>query len=148
MKKLLLIALFLGIPLAKADPHINIINNNHIEYNSKDWQLAAQSNIYDLYVSKKSLNTKERIVAMTSVTEFNDPEGYQFKDIPGVIQKIYTYGIVECPNGLLNLLNSWYVDKHNKIVYTQEHTINTYIVDLRQRNTPRNDLFQLVCPNN
>jgi hypothetical protein len=146
MRKLLVVALFLFIPIVKADHNLAIIDK-HVSYNSEDWQLAAQSNLYSLFIHKKSLNTGDLVVEMTSMVEFHNLDGYKYKAMSENTKRIYTYGIIECKNGLLNLMNGWYVDKTDKIIYTEDHLVIEYQVDLREPNTPRNDLYKLVCPN-
>ena len=149
MKKFLLIALFLFFSVARADGYnLTFTDDKHIVYNDTVWQLAAQTNLYNLFVHKKSLNTSESVVEMTSMLIFHDPNGYKYNAIPDSALRIYTYGIIECRNGLLNLLTSWYVDKTERIIYTEIHAIDSYLVDLRESNTPRNDLFRLVCTKN
>jgi hypothetical protein len=144
MKKIFLLTL-LCFSLAKADPAINFVGPNYIEYDSSQWQLAAQSNIYDLLINKNSLTTKSTIKEITSMTEFHDPDGHKFNSVTERIKIIYSYGIIDCDAGLFNLLQSWYVDNNNKVIYTETHFDKSYLVDMRTRNTPRNDLFQLVC---
>ena len=147
MKKLLFLTL-LCFSSVKADPAIKFVDSTHILYEPTQWQLAAQSNIYDLSIDKNSLIADSIIKEITSMTEFHDPDGHKFNSVTERIRIIYSYGIIDCDSGLFNLLQSWYVDNNNKVIYNEAHFDKSYLVDMRTRNTPRNDLFFLVCPKN
>ncbi len=147
MKNTLLLLILSVCGFAQAqDYNITFKDKSHIEYNATTWQLAAHTSQYDLYVNKKSIGNKDRVTETTSMVVFHDADGFRYDFFPERVKRIYTYGIIECTNGIFNLLNSWYVDKENKIVYTEIHSNDSYLVDMRASNTSRNDLFQLVCP--
>lgn len=122
-----------------------LINDSFIQHNSDDWTIAARTNKYELYVNTTSIAAIASTVEVHSITEFYPPDGIKLEPIAEPVKRIYTYGIMECKKGIFNLLNSWYVDKNNKIVYNQVHEFGTYEIDVRPTNTPRNDLYQLVC---
>ncbi len=148
MKKFLLFLLLVA-PVAIAENFLlNFTDESHIQFDQTVWQQAAHTNNYGLFVHKKSLNTHELTLEMTSLVEFHKPGGFKFELFPVPVKRIYTYGIIECKNGVFNVLNSWYVDSSDKIVYTETHSLDSYIVDMTEQNTPRNDLFRMTCPNN
>lgn len=124
---------------------LSFTENNEIIYNEADWQQAAQSNIFQLFVHKTSLNVHQRRVPVYSLTEFNDPAGQKYEMLEQPVYKIYTFGLLDCQTALFYITNHWFVDKDNKIVYNDIKPIGAYIVDMRANNTPRNDLFRLVC---
>lgn len=124
---------------------LSITENNQIIYNETDWQQAAQSNIFQLFVHKASLNVRQRRVPVYSLTEFNNPDGQKYEMLEQPVYKIYTFGLLDCQTALFNITNHWFVDKDNKIVYNDTKSVGSYIVDMRANNTPRNDLFRLVC---
>ncbi len=53
--------------------------------------------------------------------------------------------VAECKNGIFRLLPNWFVDKNNQVVYIQSRELGTYNVDVLPKNTPRLDLYLLVC---
>lgn len=144
-KKFILVCTVILMTSLHAQENQLLIIDNTIVHNDQEWQLAAQSNIFQLSVHHSSLGRSTRIVPVYSVTEFNNPAGQQYEMFNEPIYKIYTFGLLECHNSLFSILQHWYVDKNNKIVYNETKSAGTYVVDMRAPNTPRNDLYRLVC---
>jgi len=146
MKKLLTsLLVILSTQLHAQEYELPITQDGKIIYNESDWQPAAQSNLFQLSVHKNSLGVRQRIISVYSVTEFHNPAGQKYEMFQDPIYKIYTFGLLECHDALFNILNHWYVDKNNKIVYNETKPAGSYVVDMRANNTPRNDLYRLVC---
>lgn len=145
MKKILLSLLFLHSLCFSQDFSLTFENQDKIKHNSNDWESAATTTQFELYINKGSIATTEKVPAIHSLVEFYDPNGVKFEAFPTPIKRIYTYGVLECKNGLFHLLTSWYVDKNHKIIFKQMHEFGTYEVEVLTKNTPRNDLFLLVC---
>lgn len=145
MKKLLLLAIMLSTQLYAQEYELPITQDGIIIHSENEWQTAAQSNLFQLLVHKSSLGLKQRIVPVYSVTEFYNPAGQQYEMFQEPVYKIYTFGLLECHNSLFSILNQWFVDKNNKIVYNEIKPAGSYVVDMRANNTPRNDLYRLVC---
>lgn len=145
MKNLLLSFIFLYANCFAQDFSITFENQDKIKHNSNDWEISARTTQFELYINKYSIATKEKVPAIYSLVEFYDPNGTKFEAFPTPVKKIYTYGIMECKNGIFHLLTSWYVDKNDKIIFKQMHEFGTYEVEVLTKNTPRNDLFLLVC---
>ena len=116
-----------------------------IVHNNSDWALASRSATYDFFVNIESVGTNDSTVRVHTVVAFTDPAGGNFDQLSVPISRIYSFGIMECKNGIFNLLNDWFVDNTNQVVYTQLHPLDSYIVEMKTPNTPRNDLFRLVC---
>ena len=146
MKKLLTILLvILSTQIYAQKYELPITQDGKIIYNENEWQLAAQSNLFQLLVHKSSLSARQRLVPVYSVTEFHNPAGQKYDMLQEPVFKIYTFGLLECHDALFSILNHWFVDKNNKIVYNEIKPAGSYVVDMRTNNTPRNDLYRLVC---
>lgn len=145
MKKLLLLAILLSNQLCAKEYELPITQDGIIVHAENEWQTAAQSNLFQLSVHKSSLDKRQRIVSVYSVTEFNNPAGQKYEMFQEPVYKIYTFGLLECHDSLFNILNHWFVDKNNKIVYNETKPAGSYVIDMRANNTPRNDLYRLVC---
>ena len=116
MRALTLALVFLFcIPATAAEFKLNIIDNVTVEHNSEDWELVSVESNYDLYVAKKNLATGEKYPKVHTLVEFNEPEGVQLGQLVGRTKRIYSFGIMECPNELFNMMNDFFVDKNNKI---------------------------------
>lgn len=144
----LLIALTFSTIATAVDFELKTDNTGVITHESSDWVLTSKAANFDLYVNHSAIGSTERVTAIYSVVEFHQPGGFRFEALPVPVKRIYSFGLLECKNGIMNLLASWYVDTNNKIVYNQSHSLDSYLVDMREKNTSRNDLFRVVCANN
>ena len=146
MRALTLALVFLFcIPATAAEFKLNIIDNVTVEHNSEDWELVSVESNYDLYVAKKNLATGEKYPKVHTLVEFNEPEGVQLGQLVGRTKRIYSFGIMECPNELFNMMNDFFVDKNNQIVYIQDHAVGEYLVEVRTPGTPRRAAYERVC---
>lgn len=146
MRNVLLAAMFIFSTVASAEEFkLQFTDPTQINHNSEDWVSAATTSKYELYVNKTSVESKEGIVPIHTVVEFYPPNGVTLEQLSVLVKRIYSYGLMECKNGIFHLLNDWFVDKNNQVVYIQSHDFGAYEVDVRAKNTPRNDLYLLVC---
>jgi hypothetical protein len=146
MHKILLAAMFvLSTSVSAEEFKLNFTDSTQISHDSEDWATAATTSQYELYVNKGSIASSESVVSIYTITEFYPPDGTRMQQFPIPVKRIYSYGIMECKNSLFHLLNDWFVDKNNRVIYMQNHEFGSYEVDVSQKNTPRNDLFLLVC---
>lgn len=145
MKKIILSFIFLCSNCLAGEFSLNFEKEKLIKYKQEDWVNVAQTTQFELSVNKDSVSTKEKTPEIYSLVEFHNPEGVKIESLPTKIKKIYTYGIIECKNGIFHLLNSWYVDKNDEIIFAEINDFGTYDVEMLTKNTPRNDLFLMVC---
>jgi len=137
--------IILSTQLHAQEYELPITQDGKILHNENDWQPAAQSNLFQLSVLQNSLGVRQRTVPVYSVTEFHNPAGQKYEMFEEPVYKIYTFGLLDCRDALFSILNHWFVDKNNKIVYNETKPAGSYVVDMRANNTPRNDLYRLVC---
>jgi hypothetical protein len=146
MRALILALVFLfSVPATAAEFKLNIIDNNMVEHNSEDWELVAVESNYDLYVAKKNIDTGEKYPKVHTMVEFNNPEGVTLGQLIGQTRRIYSFGIMECPNELFTMMNDFFVDKNNQFVYIQNHEIGEYLVEVRTPKTARRAVYERVC---
>lgn len=146
MRNILLAAMFIFSTGAAAEEFkLQFTDPTQINHNSNDWIVAATTSKYELYVNKTSVSSAEETVSIHTVVEFYPPSGVTMAQLNVPVKRIYSYGVLECRKGIFHLLNDWFVDKNNQVIYNQSHELGTYDVDMRPKNTPRNDLLLLVC---
>lgn len=146
MRNLLFAAMFIFSTLAAADEFkLEVLNDSQIKHNSNDWVSAATTSKFELYVNTASIASADPVPWIHSLVEFYPPDGAVIDQLGIPIKRIYSRGIMECKNGILHLSEEYFVDKNNNIVYTQIYEFGQYAVDVSPKNTPRNDLFLLVC---
>ncbi len=135
----------LSVNVSAEEFALNFTSSTQINHDFNDWVTAAATTQYELQVNKTSIASGESVVSIHTVTEFYPPDGIAIQQLNVPIKRIYSYGIMECKNSIFHLLNDWFVDKTGQIVYSQSYEIGSYEVDLSAKNTPRNDLFLLIC---
>lgn len=146
MRNIILAAMFIFSTSVLAEEFkLQFTDPTQINHNNNDWVVAATTSTYELYVNKSSISSKESVVTIHTIVEFYPPNGVNMEQLILPIKRIYSYGLIECKNGIFHLMNDWFVDKNNQVVYIQSHELGTYEVDVRAKNTPRNDLYLLVC---
>ncbi len=150
MKKILTAVLLCAAAICSAndDFELDFTATNFILHHPEDWNLVSSTSNFNFLVNQSAVGNTAQVVRVFSMVEFKNPNGFKYDIIDEPVHRIYTFGIIECHNGIMNLLSSWYVDKHNHIVYTEINQPDTYLVELKTKNTSRHDLFLLVCSNN
>ena len=118
-------------------------NTERIIHNSKDWQYIGGEKDYTVYIEKGMLNEKQALYEFHSVTEFN--KSFNYSIIKEPVKRIYTYGIVNCPEANLYLLGDLFADENNIIVYRQYHEFGSYITNLSDDNTVRSAIYNVLC---
>ena len=81
MKKILFSLFFLHSLCFAQDFSLTFEKEKFIKYNSNDWQLAAQTTQFDLYINKLSIGTTDKVPAIHSLVEFYDPNGVKFEPL-------------------------------------------------------------------
>ena len=121
------------------------IDEDKIAHNTDEWAIAGAEGGYRLYVHKSSLNTNEKYVIVYTVVDFDDAKGRNL--IPGLpfIKRIYTAGIMECPNEIFNLMDDYFVDVNNQIVYVRLHESGESLVEMHTPGTARRAVYEQVC---
>ena len=118
-------------------------NKDTIEYVETLWEYVGQVSTWKLSVEKGALGTNRDKVEFHSVTIYDVP--YMDSSIGSPIDKIYTYGVLNCEEKILVIFNEFYVDSQEVVVYQTTHEFGSYVVDLRTPNTIRNDILKAVC---
>lgn len=116
-------------------------NNSKIDYVPEDWQFVAHESNFSLFVSRQ-FSTDSNIRYIHTLTFFDEPTTYTNF---GTVSKIYTYAAIDCNNELISLLNDFYVDENNKIVYSQSNNLGALVAEISTKKTARNELYKVVC---
>lgn len=146
MRNILLAVMFIFSSGAMAaEFNLQFADPAHIHHNSNDWVPVAATSQYELHVNKSSVAVADTVVEIHTLVEFYTADGVVVSKLIVPVKQIYSRGVIECKNQILHLTTEWFVDTNNQIVYIQKHEIGTYAIDVSTKNTPRNDLYQLVC---
>ena len=145
MRALVLALVFLFSGAAAAEYKLQI-DEGQIKHNPAEWAIAGAEAGYRLYVHTSSIGTNERYVITYTAVEFDDPKGRKMisEGFPNV-KRIYTAGIMECPNEVFNLMDDYFVDVDNKIIYVRLHESGESLVEVRTPLTARRAVYEKVC---
>ena len=145
MRALVLALVFLFSGAAAAEYKLQI-DEGKVVHNPAEWEIAGAEAGYRLYVHTSSIGTNERYVITYTLVEFDDPKGRKMisEGFPNV-KRIYTAGIMECPNEVFNLMDDYFVDVDNKIIYVRLHESGESLVEVRTPLTARRAVYEKVC---
>jgi hypothetical protein len=129
---------------ANAEFKLKFSDPTQIEYNANDWELISVEGTYDFYIAKNSINDKG-MVKMHSLVDYHKIQENSNSPIMSSVKKIYSFGMIDCTNGILYLLNDFFTTETNQVVYIQNHDFGEYRVELLTPNTPRNKVYIRVC---
>jgi len=145
MRALVLALVFLFSGAAAAEYKLQI-DEGKVVHNPAEWAIAGAEAGYRLYVHTSSIGTNERYVITYTAVEFDDAKGRKMisEGFPNV-KRIYTAGIMECPNEVFNLMDDYFVDVDNKIIYVRLHESGESLVEVRTPLTARRAVYEKVC---
>ena len=144
MRALVLALVFLFSGAAAAEYKLQI-EEDKVVHNPQDWVAAGAEGGYILYVNNASINTGEKYVITYTMVEFDDPKGRNLISGFPSITRIYTAGIMECPNEIFNLMDDYFVDVDNKIIYVRLHESGESLVEVWTPLTARRAVYEKVC---
>ena len=114
-----------------------------IPYVASDWEFIGQSTNWELRVEKGAIGTNNDKVEFHSVTIYK--EAYLDGSVGSLIDKIYTYGVVDCDTKILHIFNEFYTDPNKTIVYYSTHAFGSYSIELSTPNSVRHNILKAVC---
>lgn len=143
MRALITALVFLFSSAAQAEYKLQI-NESQVIHNPAEWEIAGDAGSYKIYVLKESINSTEKYPIVYTMVEMN-PTRELVTSLPKIF-RIYTAGVMECPNQLFNLMDEYYVDEKNQIVYVRLHETEESVVEMRTPGTARRAVYEKVCP--
>lgn len=148
MKKMVIIALSI-ICMATANANEEFLlkfkDNNQILLDMNEWTKLSDEGNYTFYLSKESNEINTGYYKVHSLVEFPDPNGVEYKNLNGPVKRIFSYGIMDCEQGIFFLLGDFYTDKDNVIVFSSQFEMGTRQVEVLTPNTARNKAYIKVC---
>lgn len=122
---------------------VNITNDGYVVLDIDDWDITSVEANYDFYISKNNKDLGKGYHRVYSWTEFKEPEYYSY--LQGSVQRMISYGFMNCNEGTFSLMGSLYVDQKNKILDSTGYEYGEYLVEVTTPNTSRNKAFIKVC---
>lgn len=114
-----------------------------VTYNSTDWLFVADTPTYNVFVEKNALSTNEDTVDFHSITYFKEPQ--RFDGLYEPVDKIYSYGIMDCNNSLLYIISELYVNVDQTVIFSDNFDPGSRMINMNDPGTIRYDILQPVC---
>lgn len=142
-----LLTALLSLPTFAADFELDFLTNKDgtrtIIHNPEDWALASSTAGFDLYIDKTLVKEKKPNYLLHSVTVLKPPR--TFNGIEGIVERIYTNGVLVCDSSVIVLYSEFFTDKNGVIKFYNAFEPGAYVVEVATRNTARNDVYNLLC---
>lgn len=150
MKRLLffIMALFIMAPSyseqSYALPFISSKNGvTKIPFIENEWTLASEREDWSLYIEKEMTKQYSQTYDFHAATLYKVP--YYSDGLRTKISKIYTYGTLNCKDGMLHIFAEWFVDADETLVFRSTHEYGAYIIEMLTPDTARNEVYNQLC---
>lgn len=143
MRALVLALVFLFSSAASAEYKLSVDKEGIVKYDPAEWTFAGAEADYKLYVLTEAVNSVEKYPIVYTMLEFEKPREL-IQSMPS-IKRIFTAGIMECPNQIFNLMDDYYVDAKNQIVYVRLYEVDEFVAEVSKPGTARRAVYEKVC---
>lgn len=149
MKKLLALLLVISsLSFAKQKEYTLPIESiddqtDKITFIADEWQYVTEASDFKLLVEKGAIGSDQEYVQYHSVTVFNKP--FFYDTLNDVVDKIYTYGIMNCKDKVLVIGNELYVRPDEIVIYRSGYEYGTYVINMDAAKSLRIQILNAVC---
>lgn len=110
--------------------------------NSEDWIQVYESSKMIVYVNQGGFLELNEYRVMHSKISYKKPEEFMNGQS---IHHIYSYGMIECKKGHLNLIGDLYTDENFQMIYKKDFQFGEFVADLTQPGTAANAVYGVIC---
>lgn len=148
MKKLLLLIMaIISINASSKEFQVEIDMEKSpavVKHVPENWVFLMKENDYTFSVNIGEFKkVHSNLLVIYSLVDFDEPRQIQGADIR--IDKIYSYGLIDCGKGLFSLLGEIYTDANGVIHKNAVYEEGNYIVNLDAPGTARYEAYALAC---
>lgn len=148
MKKLLLLIMaVISINASSKDFQVEIDIEKSpavVKHVPENWLFLLKENDYTFSVNVGEFKkVHSNLLVIYSLVDFDEPRQIQGVDIR--IDKIYSYGLIDCNRALFSLLGEIYTDENGVIHKNAVYEEGKYIVNLDAPGTARYEAYALAC---
>ena len=140
-------AILFSLPVYSAEYRLPFVEQKDgttkIPFIEREWILSVGRDEWNLYLEKGMFDKHKEMYEFHAVTAYKTP--YYSDGLKAKVSKIYTYGVLNCNRGVLDILYEWYVDIDENIIYTSSHEFGSYTVEMLTPDTARNEVYNLIC---
>lgn len=114
-----------------------------IPFVEREWTLGSEREDWLLYIENGMLNKYKETYEFHAVTAYKTP--YYSDGLKSMVSKIYTYGILNCKQSVLNIFYEWYVDSEETLIFKSSYDFGAYTVEMSTPNSARNEIYNQIC---
>jgi len=114
-----------------------------IPFVEREWTLGAERDEWYLYIENSMLNKHKDVLEFHAVTSYKTP--YFSDGLRNMVGKIYTYGVLNCKQSVLNIFYEWYVDPNETVIFKSSYEFGAYTVEMVTPNSARNEIYNQIC---
>lgn len=149
MKKLLLIVMALiTLNCYSKEFEVQIDNTKTppvVKYVPNDWVFLKHENDYSFYINNGGFQNYEDLVIIYTLVSFDKPR--EVKGTGILIDKIYSFGLLDCNNTLFSLIGEMYTDVDGIIHQNSTYAEGEYVVKMNSPDTARQQAYLSACIN-
>lgn len=114
----------------------------YVQYNKSDWDIVGSKDGWNLYLARGTTDTIDGLIIMHTLVTYDVPVKNTFSD--DMIHKIFNFGLVDCFGERIFLLNDYFTDENNKVIWISKYEFGQFISDV-EAGTHRNKVYKLLC---
>ena len=142
-----IIAVLVSLPAYSTEyrlPFVELQNGvTKLPFIEKEWILASDRDEWSLYGEKGMYDNNKAIHEFHALTAYKKP--YFSDGLKTLIDKIYTYGVLDCRQGYLYILFEWYVDPDETLIHRSGFEFGAYTVEMTTPDSARNEIYNQIC---
>ena len=149
MKKLLLIVMaILSFNSYSREFEVEIDNTKTppvVKYVPNDWVFLKHESDYSFYINNGGFQTYSDLLIIYTLVSFDKPREIEGTNI--TIDKIYSFGLLDCNKALFSLVGEMYVDSTGTIHQNTLYEEGQYVVKMDSPDTARKEAYLSACVN-
>lgn len=116
------------------------------KYVANDWIFLKHENDYSFYVNNGGFEKAHSdLIMIYTLVSFDKPRQVEGTSI--LIDKIYTFGLVDCNLALFSLIGEIYTDVNGVIHQNSLYEEGQYVVKMNSPDTARKEAYLAACVN-
>lgn len=117
-------------------------NDLYVVYDKTEWELVGRQNDWSLYLARGETDKVKGMTIMNTMVVYDKLVKSSSTD--DLIHKIFNFGLVDCGNERIFLLNDFFTDINHKVVWINRYEFGEFVSDIPE-DTPRNKVYKLLC---
>lgn len=115
-----------------------------VKHKAEDWIFLKHESDYSFHVNVDGFKSVHSdLLLVHSLVSFDAPRKLENADI--FVDKIYSYGLIDCNKGLFSLLGELYVDDKGEVKLNSMYGEGDHVVALNAPGTARYEAYVYVC---